>query len=201
MKGTLLILSALILGGFTGYFYQDISLLDIDSINQWILYALLFVVGISIGSDKEFITKVKTLSPLYFLLPIITITGTLIGAFLFTPLTTGISYSESLAVGAGFGYYSLSSVIITQIKGAELGIIALMANIIREVVVLIFAPLLVKYFSQITPICCAGATSMDSTLPVITKYSGSEFVIIAIMHGVIVDASVPLLVTFFCTIN
>ena len=125
---------------------------------------------------------------------------TLLGAVVFTPLLSGISYSESMAIGAGFGYDSLSSIIITQMKGPELGVVALMANIIREVFVLIFAPFLVRYFSAVTPICCAGATSMDSTLPVITKFSGSEFVIIAIMHGVLVDASVPLLVSFFFSI-
>ncbi len=200
MKGTILIILSLFGGALLGYFYRDITTFDIDTINQWILYALLFAVGISIGSDREFISKIRTLSPFYFLLPLITITGTLLGAFVFTPLLSGISYSESMAIGAGFGYYSLSSIIITQMKGPELGVVALMANIIREVFVLIFAPFLVRYFSAVTPICCAGATSMDSTLPVITKFSGSEFVIIAIMHGVLVDASVPLLVSFFCSI-
>ena len=105
-----------------------------------------------------------------------------------------------MAVGSGFGYYSLSSIIISQIKGAELGVVALISNVIREVFVLICAPFLVKYFNRITPICCAGATSMDSTLPIITKYSGNEYVIVAIMHGIIVDASVPFLVPFFCSI-
>ena len=42
---------------------------------------------------------------------------------------------------------------------------------------------------------------MDTTLPVITRYSGERFVILSIFHGFVVDFSVPFLVTLFCTIS
>ena len=71
-------------------------------------------------------------------------------------------------VGAGFAYYSLSSVFITQYKGAELGTVALMANIMRELITLLFAPLLVRWISPLAPISCGGASTMDTTLPIIT---------------------------------
>ena len=90
MKGTILIILSLFGGALLGYFYRDITTFDIDTINQWILYALLFAVGISIGSDREFISKIRTLSPFYFLLPLITITGTLLVAFVFTPFLSGL---------------------------------------------------------------------------------------------------------------
>lgn len=59
------------------------------------------------------------------------------------------SLSDFLAVGSGFGYYSLSSIFITEYRGAELGTIALLANIVRELIVLLCAPLLVKFLENL----------------------------------------------------
>ena len=112
-----------------------------------------------------------------------------------------------LAVGSGFAYYSLSSILITQLKepflgvqlATELGTIALMANIMREIMALLGAPLFVKYFGRLSPICAGGATTMDTTLPIITRYSGKDLVFISIFHGIIVDFTVPFFVSFFCS--
>ncbi len=38
---------------------------------------------------------------------------------------------------------------------------------------------------------------MDTTLPVITKYAGPEFVVIALFHGMIIVFSVALWVSLF----
>ena len=100
-----------------------------------------------------------------------------------------------MAVGAGFGYYSLSSIFITEYKGPELGTIALLSNITREIITLLFAPLLVRWFGNLAPI-----STMDTTLPIITRYSGQSFVVVSIFHGFVVDFSVPFLVTLFCSI-
>jgi uncharacterized membrane protein YbjE (DUF340 family) len=118
------------------------------------------------------------------------------------------SLTECLSVGFGFGYYSLSSILITQLKtssigmqaAAELGTIALIANVIRELYVLLFTPLMVKYFGQLAPICAGGATTMDTTLPIITRFAGKEMVFISIIHAAIVDFSVPFFVSFFCSL-
>ena len=69
--------------------------------------------------------------------------------------------------------------------------VALMANILREIVTLLFAPLFAVLFGKYAPISAGGATSMDSTLPVIAKTVGPELVIVSIVHGIVVDFSVP----------
>ena len=104
-----------------------------------------------------------------------------------------------MAVGSGFGYYSLSSILITESKGAELGTIALLSNIIREIITLLFAPLLVRFFGNLAPISAGGATTADTTLPIITRYSGQKYAMLSIYHGFVVDFSVPFLVTLFCS--
>ena len=60
--------------------------------------------------------------------------------------------------------------------------------------------MLARCFGRLAPISAGGATTADTTLPVITKLCGKEFVVVSIVHGVMVDLSVPFLVTFFCSL-
>ncbi|MGL5957681.1 MAG: lysine exporter LysO family protein, partial [Phocaeicola sp.] len=99
-----------------------------------------------------------------------------------------------------FGYYSLSSIFITEYRGAELGTVALISNILREIITLLCAPLLVRWFGKLAPISAGGATTMDTTLPIITRTAGEELVVLSIFHGFVVDFSVPFLVTLFCSL-
>lgn len=200
MKGSLIIVSFFIVGIVIGlYNIIPIDFLD-KNISFYTLCALMFFVGIGVGSDPKIFKSLKSIDPRLALLPIMTIVGTLAGCAIVSLFMENRSAAECMAVGSGFGYYSLSSVFITEYKGAELGTIALLSNITREIIALLCAPLLVYYFGKLAPISIGGATTMDTTLPVITKYSGKEFVVVAIFHGFIVDISVPFLVTLFCTI-
>ena len=107
---------------------------------------------------------------------------------------------DCLAVGSGFGYYSLSSIFITEYKGPELGTIALLSNIIREIATLLLAPWMASVFGRLAPISAGGATTMDTTLPIIIKSCGQDLVIVSIFHGFVVDFTVPFLVTLFCSL-
>jgi uncharacterized membrane protein YbjE (DUF340 family) len=98
-------------------------------------------------------------------------------------------------VGAGFGYYSLASVLIAHIGGKTLGVIALLANMAREFITLIGTPLLARYFGRLAPIASGGATCMDTTLPVITRFVGTEYAVISVVNGVVLTALAPLLIT------
>lgn len=200
MKGSVVIISFFILGVLLGRFNLLPDTFLNNDFSIYALYLLMFLVGISIGSDEKAIRAIRNQSLKIFLIPIGTILGTLIGVYLISFFITDRSAADCLAIGSGFGYYSLSSIFITEYKGAEMGVIALMSNIIRELFTLLFAPLLVMWFGKLAPISAGGATTADTTLPIIAKYSGSEFVVIAITHGVLIDFSVPFLVTFFCKI-
>ena len=184
--------------GIFGFHIPAVSLILKNT--DGVLYALMFFVGISIGSYKKALEALKHQNFKIILVPLATIIGTLAGSALISVILSGKSLTDCLAVGSGFGYYSLSTIFITQYKGAELGTIALVSNILRELIALLAAPLLVRYFGKLAPISVGGATTADTTLPIITKFCGKEFVIISIVHGILVDLSVPFLVTFFCTI-
>ncbi len=200
MKGSITVVAFFLLGLVLSRFEVNIEFLQQEHVAQWVLYGLMFLVGISIGSDKATLKAIAKCNLRILLVPLATIVGTLVGVTLVSFLVSGRSLTDCLAVGSGFGYYSLSSIFITEYKGAELGTVAITSNIIREIITLLFAPLLVKWFSPLAPISAGGATTMDTTLPIIAKYSGAQWVVIAITHGVLVDLSVPFLVTLFCTI-
>jgi len=176
------------------------ALLDGD-ISTWVLYALLFLVGMQIGSGKNMFAALKRFGWRVTLVPVATTVGTFAGVALVSLLIPGRTLTECLSVGAGFAYYSLSSILITEFRGADLGTVALLANIMREFSVLVLAPWMVKYFGKLAPVSAGGATTMDTTLPVITQYSGTEYVVIALFHGMIIDFSVPLWVTFFLNLS
>ena len=197
MKGSLIIVGFFVAGiicGLTGF--NDF---DID-VSFYALCALMFFVGISVGSDIDTLKGLRGLDMRLLFLPLFTIAGTLIACFLLSMLLPQRSPSDCMAVGAGFGYYSLSSIFITEYRGPELGTVALLSNIAREIITLLGAPLLLKYFGRLAPISAGGATTMDTTLPIITQTSGKAFVILSIYHGFVVDFSVPLLVTLFCSV-
>ncbi len=200
MKGSLIIVGFFILGIMCGLMHWLPDLNAYGNVSYLTLCALLFCVGITVGNNTTIIDTFRQLDRRLMLLPLMTIVGTLAATAIASLALPHRSLTDCLAVGSGFGYYSLSSIFITQYRGPELGTIALLANIIREVFTLLGAPLLVRYFGPLSPISCGGATTMDTTLPIITRTSGEDFVILSLFHGFLVDFSVPFLVTFFCTL-
>ena len=198
MRGSLVIVGFFVAGIIVGVLHLIPQFEWFSNVSYITLCALIFLVGFMIGNDVEIFQKFRSLNRLYMLLPLMTIVGTLAGCAITTTLLPHRSLSDCLAVGSGMGYYSLSSVLITQSRGAELGTIALLANIVREVITLLGAPLMVRWFGKLAPISVGGATTMDTTLPILTNACGKDFVIVSIFHGFIVDFSVPFLVTFFC---
>lgn len=200
MWGSVIIISCFGAGVLMGRFVGLPDFLVQGDPTLYALYLLMFLVGIGIGQDKEALKALKQQNLKIMLVPLATVTGTFLGTAFVSFFLPGRSLTDCLAVGAGFGYYSLSSVFITQYKGAELGTIALMSNICRELMALLAAPLFVRYFGKLAPISVGGATTMDTTLPVITRYAGKEWVVVSMVHGMTVDFCVPFLVTFFCTV-
>lgn len=201
LKSSLVIVSFFVVGTLVGV--SGIApgwLASGSDVSFYALCALMFFVGVSVGGDSSVLRSIRTVSPRLLLLPLVTVAGTLGGVAVAGLLFPHRSLTDCLAVGSGFGYYSLSSIFITEYRGAELGTVALLANISRELLTLLCAPLLARWFGRLAPISAGGATTMDTTLPVITRTSGNAYVVLSVFHGFVVDFSVPFLVTFFCSL-
>lgn len=166
--------------------------------SRYILPVMMFLVGISIGSDlKNLYEPFRIYKLKIVLVPLATIGGTLLTCLILGLCWSAVSLRDTIAVGSGFGYYSLSAVYLKELAGSEIGMMALISNLFRELFTLLAAPLLVMYFGRLAPIASAGATAMDTSLPVIVRYSGADFISIAVFCGAVVDFSVPVLLSFF----
>ena len=199
LRGSLVIVAFFVAGCLAGLF----SALPFDvagsRLSTYVLYALMFCVGITLGSDTALAGRVRRLDPRLALLPVMTAVGTLAGAALSTLLLPPLTAGDTMAVGAGFGYYSLSSIFIADFRGAELGTVALLCNVMRELFTLLAAPLVARWFGPLAAVSIGGATTFDTTLPIITQSAGKPYAVVSIFHGCVLDFSVPVLVTFFCT--
>lgn len=206
MKGSLIVVAFFCVGCLIGAANE--FRFSTHNVSMYVLYALMLQVGIGIGGNRQLKELIKSLRFKMLLVPVATITGTLLFSAFASLLLTQWSVFDCMAVGSGFAYYSLSSILITQFKepsmglqlATELGTIALLANIFREMMALLGAPLIRKYFGRLAPISAAGVNSMDVLLPSITRYSGKDMIPIAIFHGILIDMSVPVFVSFFCNL-
>lgn len=200
MKNSLLIILCFILGVLLSYFSLfDALLPENPNVSFYVLCALMFCVGMNMGHDPDIFKKFKNIQLRLLLLPLFTALGSL-AAMALLSIVMPYKLADSLAVGSGFAYYSLSSIIISHEKGALLGTLALLVNIFRELLTLLLAPLLRKVFGPLALIASGGATTLDVTLPVILKTNGTSYLVPAIYHGMVLDFSVPFLVSFFCSL-
>jgi uncharacterized membrane protein YbjE (DUF340 family) len=194
MKGTIIILIFFAAGLMSGIFDLLPAHFGGDQMTMYVLYALLLLVGIGVGANKNTLSILKSANWKIILIPFSVVLGTFLGTTLYTLFDPELTLRECWAVGAGYGYYSLSSVIIKEMAGETLGVIALLSNIIREILTLVFTPLLAKYFGILAPISSGGATAMDTTLPIITRYIGVEYVAFSVFSGLVLTLLVPFIV-------
>lgn len=199
MKGSLIVVGFFVIGLLGGIEKMvPLWLLDGD-VSFVALCGLLLFVGLGIGLNPEMKKEVRSLSPRMALLPVVTIIGSWLGALLiWTELHRTLS--DCMAINSGFAYYSLSSIFITEYRGAELGTIALLANIVREMLTLLGAPLMAHWFGPLAPISAGGATTMDTTLPILSQTVGQRYIALSIYHGFVVDFTVPFLVSWWCMV-
>lgn len=193
-KNSIIVVGVFLFGFLIGRYSLVPSFVAQSHLELWALYLLIFTVGIGIGANTDALMVVKRMHARIILVPAAVIAGTLLGSGLVSFLLPGISLRQSLAVGGGFGYYSLSSVIISRIEGETLGLIALMANLMREIVTLFLSGPLAVLFGPLAPVAAGGAAAMDTTLPVIVRASGKEYAVVAVFSGMVLTVLVPFVV-------
>lgn len=163
----------------------------------WVLYLLLVLAGMTVGFDLKALGIVRDMKGRILLIPLGVVAGTLCGsalAWLVLSSFSGLSLPESLAVGAGFGYYSLATVIMTRLGDPALGSVALLSNMIHEALALLLPPFLVRFSGRLGPVLAGGAAAMDTCLPVIAQVSGERCAILALFSGMCLTLLVPVVV-------
>lgn len=190
-----LIVAALVAGvviGYLGWLPANI-LAQIDVLISWTLFLLLFAIGVGLGRDQEGVRMLLNLGPRVLLLPVSVAVGS-IAASILVGWAFGQSWNEGAAVGAGFGWYSLSGILITNLHSARLGTLALLTNVFREIMGILILPLVHGYLGNMAAVAPAGATAMDVSLPVIIEVAGEEMGLVAFASGFVLTLLVPILV-------
>lgn len=171
-----IIFSALFLGFFTGrFFLAPIAKPLLDTILMTALAVMVFCAGADIGSSRQIVRRfltVKTLG-LSLLVLLATNVGSLGGGLIMGYLM-GVPFRDALLVSAGMGWYSLSSVLLSAAVGTETGTLAFLANALRELLTILGIPLLAR-FCHLPLVVVGGATSMDSTMPILLQTPGGDF--------------------------
>lgn len=188
---------ALVLGVAAGL--APVSLPPVDALvahSDWVLFALMFLVGISVGGSKGLIGKIKQYHVRVLIVPFGIVVGSIAGGLL-AALLCGFSLPVGGAIASGLGWYSLSGVMLTGIAGAEVGSVTFLANLLRELISFFTIPWIARHLNYPTCIAPAGATSEDTTLPMMIRCTNSETVVLSVVNGVICSALVPVLIEFF----
>jgi len=191
---SLKIILSVVLGVCAGYFLLPEYILQYtDYIIDIGLCLLLFFVGMDIGRNKDVLQKIKKMGFKVLLIPVAIIVGSLVGSVI-AGLLLGLPINEAGAVGAGLGWYTLSSMMLVTYS-AELSALAFISNVVREIIALLTIPLIAKYIGDLESIAPAGATSMDTSLPLVAKSTNPETAIVSFINGVVLSSAVPILVS------
>ena len=190
-------LISLVAGVLFGQFVFDVNVINMFShISDYALYILMFAVGISVGTNKQVFRKLEEYHVKIIIIPFGIIIGSIFGGIVCS-IVLKMPLNESLSIASGLGWYSLSGVLLTNLGGAQLGTLAFLSNIMRELFSFLSIPFVAKHFNKYTAIAPAAATSEDTTLPMLIKYTSADVAVMAVINGVICSAVVPILINFF----
>ena len=169
----------------------------VDTASEWILFALLFFIGIQLRNSGLTLRQILLNKHGMVIAATIIVTsmlGGVIAAYLLD-----IPLFRALAMSSGFGWYSLAGILMGDAFGPVYGGASFMLELLRELVALVVIPMLIRSY-PCTSIGYAGATAMDFTLPVIQTTGGVRCVPIAIVSGFILSLLVPVLMLFFVSL-
>ncbi|PTO56643.1 hypothetical protein CWN94_03445 [Vibrio splendidus] len=174
-----------------------ISLDWVDAASEWILFVLLFFIGIQLRNSG--LTLRQILLNKHGMVIAITIIVTSMLGGVIAAYILDIPLFKALAMSSGFGWYSLAGILMGDAFGPVYGGASFMLELLRELVALVLIPVLIRSY-PCTSIGYAGATAMDFTLPVIQTTGGVRCVPIAIVSGFILSLLVPILMLFFVSL-
>lgn len=194
MRGSVIALAFFLAGVFAGLGKFIPTEWCNSEASTWTLYLLLLTAGMAMGVNARSWTVLADLRAKVLLVPLGVVVGSLAGGAL-AAMLLGMPLRDGLAVSAGFGYYSLSSILITKLADPSLGSVALLSNLVRELFTLLLAPLCMRLGGPLGILSSGGATSMDTCLPMVTRYNGERCGILAVFSGMCLSMLVPILIS------
>jgi len=161
-----------------------------------LLLILIGVVGIAIGINIDKVKHALKNLQLVFLLTGSTITGSILGGAI-VAIQTSTPIDMALAITLGMGWYTFTGSYIGLINPLY-GMIAFSANLLREILMFTMYPFLSKKY-RLEGICIGGAATMDSTLPIVLRFGGTDVAVLAFLHGFILTLIIPVIIPLVIT--
>ena len=176
--------------GLTGFAFLQHA----TEASEYTLIFLLFLIGIQLRNNGMTLKQI-VLNRRGMMVAVIVVGSSLVGGVI-TAFILDLPLNTALAMASGFGWYSLSGILLTESFGPVIGSAAFFNDLGRELIAIMLIPGLVRR-SRSTALGLCGATSMDFTLPVLQRSGGLEMVPAAIVHGFILSLLVPIMMAFF----
>ena len=190
-------LLAVVVGGLAGFYWlPDMPMAE--DVATWSLMLLLFLIGLQLRNAGLSLRRLL-LNRQGLGIALALAGSSLLAGFAMVPLLEA-AWHESLALASGFGWYSLSGIVIGDALGPSWGGVAFLNDVIREIIALAIIPLLIGQRPAMA-IGYGGATAMDFTLPVIRSSGGLDCVPVAIASGFILSFLSPILMAVFLSMG
>lgn len=164
--------------------------------SEYTLIFLLLLVGIQLRNSGMTIKQI-VLNRRGMIVAVVVVLSSMVAGVI-NAMILGLPIKTGLAMASGFGWYSLSGILMTESYGPVIGSATFFNDLVRELLAIMLIPALVRR-SRSTALGLCGATSMDFTLPVLQRSGGVEIVPAAIVHGFILSLLTPLLMAFFAS--
>lgn len=167
--------------------------------NSWyLLLVFIFLIGVELAFTQF---DRSWLSWKILLVPVAAFVGSCLAAlFNYFILSNDYGLNEVMALAQGYGWYSMSGILFTELHSAKLGGIALLTDLFREIFAILLMYCLGWRFPR-SAISSAGATSMDVTLAMVKQSCGTRYVPHAMMSGLILSLLAPLLISLFLSMK
>jgi len=158
-----------------------------------LLCSLVVLIGIDSGRDEEAGDVLSSLKLRLVFVPILIGIGSIIGASV-AGVAMGLSPRDGGAVGAGCGWYSLTTLLLGDLEGPRLASYGLLANLFREALAIVLIPLVARVDRGLLLLAAPGCSAMDSTLPLLGRLGGNRIGVMAFITGAFLSLLVPILV-------
>ncbi|AOY90336.1 hypothetical protein BKP64_16600 [Marinobacter salinus] len=169
-----------------------------EDLATWSLMLLLFLIGLQLRNAGLSLRKLLMNRQGLGIALALTISSLAAGALLIPVLA--LPWHDVLALASGFGWYSLSGIVIGEALGPAWGGVAFLNDVLREIIALAIIPLLIAARPAMA-IGYGGATAMDFTLPVIRNSGGLACVPVAIASGFLLSFLSPVLMAVFLSLG
>ena len=152
---------------------------------EWVLYALLALVGFGLRLSREGLRTVA--------IPLAAAVLAASGVAVLVAVLVPVPLPVAAATAFGFGWYTLAGPLVAAKVGPTLGLVAFLTNFLRELATMLSAPWVGRRLGGDGVAAMGGATSMDTTLYFAGRYGGPDAGSTALATGLILTLAASVL--------